>query len=138
MLDPLHRDIRRMLHDDHARSRNRNFDEFEDPSVQRAAHVARLLLSIADDLRALPDGGAPPTVELHPEAPPRLTLHLELARHERASSLSLLEWALLREIDGLARVLDAALAKLPIAQRAMLNASLPEIYARLSRTPRDA
>lgn len=117
-----YRIVRRLLRDDDVQfSRNRNFEAFEDPKVQRAMRLYRLLRSLEADLLALGDKG-----QVRLEAVERddeqvvIRLSFDEANGRRVTYLEPPEWQLLLESDAVAKMLRQAMTSADAATRRRL------------------
>ena len=107
-MDLTYRIVRRLLRDDEVGfSRNKNFDAYEDPTVQRAVRIYHHLESIEEDLLELAPGGSVMLEAVDRRSEDRLALKLTFADSDarRVSVLKPKEWALLLENDRVSSIL---------------------------------
>jgi hypothetical protein len=109
-MDLTHKIVRRLLRDDEVGfSRNKNFDAYEDPKVQRAVRIYHHLESIEEDLLELAPGGDVILEAVDQQQGPDETLALKLTFADsdarRVSFVKPKEWALLLENDRVASIL---------------------------------
>ena len=126
-MDLTHKIVRRLLRDDDvAFSRNKNFEAFEDPRVQRALRIFRHLRSVEDDLLAV--GGSDGAVRLEgvDRHGDQVTVRLVFAerRGHRVSYLTASEWLLLLENDRVSDILRSLIDGAEAATRQVLLDSL--------------
>ncbi len=121
-MDLIHQIVRRLLRDDEVEfSRNRNFEAYEDPQVQRAMRIYRHLQSLEEDLLALEDGG-----QVKLEAVEREAREVEVrlvfleAKGRRISYLKPREWELLLESPRVRRILEGIWQRLDEETRALV------------------
>jgi hypothetical protein len=109
-MDLTYKIVRRLLRDDEVGfSRNKNFDAYEDPKVQRAVRIYHHLESIEEDLLELAPGGDVILEAVDQERPDEtLALKLTFADSDarRVSFVKPKEWALLLENDRVASILS--------------------------------
>ncbi|MFB6350498.1 MAG: hypothetical protein ABEN55_12930 [Bradymonadaceae bacterium] len=107
-MDLTYKIVRRLLRDDEVGfSRNKNFDAYEDPTVQRAVRIYHHLESIEEDLLELAPGGDVILDAVDRNADDRLALKLTFGDSEarRVAYLKPREWALLLENDRVSSIL---------------------------------
>lgn len=98
-MDLIHRIVRRLLRDDDVSfSRNRNYEAYEDPQVQRALRLYRHLRSLEEDLLRLADG-AEARLEAVEQEGDQVVVRLVFRERKgrRVSYLQPKEWHLLLE-----------------------------------------
>jgi hypothetical protein len=102
-----------LRHGEEGFSRNKNFEAYKEPEVQRAVRIFRHLRSVRDDLLRVGDGV---TLEALGERPDgALTLRLTFdggAAGRRMTVLDPMEWELLLEDERLVNVLGGLIAQL--------------------------
>ena len=107
-MDLTYKIVRRLLRDDEVGfSRNKNFDAYEDPTVQRAVRIYHHLDSIEEDLLELAPGGDVILDAVDRGSDDRLAVKLTFGDSEakRVSYLKPREWALLLENDRVSSIL---------------------------------
>ncbi len=107
-MDLTYKIVRRLLRDDEVGfSRNKNFDAYEDPKVQRAVRIYHHLDSIEEDLLELGPGGDVILEAVDKGPDERLALKLTFADSDarRVSFVEPKEWSLLLENDRVAAIL---------------------------------
>lgn len=110
-MDLTYRIVRRLLRDDEVQfSRNRNFEAYEDPKVQRAMRLYRLLRSLEKDLLALED---PQAVQLEAVERDEQQVTVKLSFGEgngrRVTYLEPQEWELLLENKRVSDILRGSM-----------------------------
>jgi|GEM_PF-1090341 hypothetical protein len=130
-MDLTYKIVRRLLRDNDVDfSRNKNFDAYDDPTVQRAVRIYRHLHSVEEDLLELEPGGdvVLETVDRRrePGREDRFVLQLTFADAEtrRVCFLSPKDWALLLESDRVTSVLRQLLDEADPQTRANVINSL--------------
>jgi hypothetical protein len=133
-MDLTYKIVRRLLRDNDVEfSRNKNFDAYDDPTVQRAVRIYRHLYSVEEDLLELGPGGDAVLDEVdrmrEPDREDRFVLQLTFADSEtrRVCYLSPRDWALLLESDRVSSVLRELLDEADPQTRANLTNSLREL-----------
>lgn len=122
-MDLTYRIVRRLLRDDEVQfSRNKNFEAYEDPKVQRAMRLYRHLQSLEDDLLELDD---PEGVQLEAveRSEDEVTVRLIFADRSgrRISYLKPREWELLLENDRVSELLRDLIDRADPATRRLLE-----------------
>lgn len=122
-MDLTYRIVRRLLRDDDVQfSRNRNFEAYQDPQVQRAFRLYRHLRSLEEDLLALADGAGAQleAVELEDEQVV-VRLVFEQGKGRRTSYLKPQEWQLLLENQRVCDTLRALIDRSDSKTRQLLS-----------------
>ncbi len=125
-MDLTHQIVRRLLRDDEVQfSRNRNFEAYEDPQVQRAMRIYRHLQSLEDDLLGLEsDGRVSLEAVERDEEEVAVRLIFEEAKGRRISYLKAKEWELLLESAKVSRILEGVLDDVDGETRELLEGEL--------------
>lgn len=125
-MDLTYKIVRRLLRDDEVGfSRNKNFDAYEDPAVQRAVRIYHHLESIEEDLLELAPGGDVILDAVDRNSDDRLAVKLTFGDSEarRVSYLKPKEWALLLENDRVSSILRELLQDADEETRAVVEES---------------
>lgn len=122
-MDLTYRIVRRLLRDDDVKfSRNRNFEAYEDPQVQRAFRLYRHLRSLEADLLALADGeGAELEAVEQDDDQVVVRLAFRERKGRRISYLKPKEWQLLLENQRVCDILRALLDRADGRTRQLLS-----------------
>ncbi len=125
-MDLTYRIVRRLLRDDDVQfSRNRNFEAYEDPKVQRAMRLYRLLRSLEEDLLALQDRRA---VQLEAverdESQVTVKLTFGEGNGRRVTYLEPQEWELLLENERVSDILRGSMDRADAETRRRLTEDL--------------
>lgn len=115
--------VRRLLRDDEVKfSRNRHFEAYEDPAVQRAVRLYRHLKSLEEDLLRLSDPDSARLVALE-EGEEEVIVQLVFDGEEsrRTSFLSAPEWQLLLENQRVSAILRGLIDRSDEATRTTLG-----------------
>ena len=133
-MDLTYKIVRRLLRDNDVEfSRNKNFDAYDDPTVQRAVRIYRHLHSVEEDLLELGPGGDALLAEVdrrhQPDREDRFVLELTFADSEtrRVCFLSPRDWALLLENDRVSSVLRRLLDEADPQTRSNLRTGLQKL-----------
>ena len=125
-MDLTYRIVRRLLRDDEVQfSRNRNFEAYEDPKVQRAMRLYRLLRSLEEDLLALEDRRAV-QLEAVERDEEQVTVKLTFGEGNgrRITYLEPQEWELLLENQRVSDILRQSMERADAKTRRRLIADL--------------
>ena len=132
-MDLTYRIVRRLFRDDEVGfSRNKNFDAYEDPTVERAVRIYHHLESIEEDLLELAPGGEVILEAVdRQEEEDRLVVKLTFGDRDarRVSYLSRKDWRLLLENDRLSALLQELLEEADEQTRRVVRESLEELAA---------
>ncbi len=117
MVDLTYMIVRRLLRDDDVGfSRNKNYDAYDDPKVQRAARIYRILRSLERELLEV----TPAQLSLG-IAPGALTIHIQTTEHRRESVVTPPEWELLVESQEVANLLRPVVSELTTMEQRELE-----------------
>ena len=126
-MDLTYRIVRRLFRDDEVGfSRNKNFDAYEDPTVERAVRIYHHLESIEEDLLELAPGGDVILEAVDREDDDRLVVKLTFGDRDarRVSYLSRKDWRLLLENERLSALLHELLEEADEETRRLVRESL--------------
>lgn len=129
-MDLTYRIVRRLFRDDEVGfSRNKNFDAYEDPTVERAVRIYHHLESIEEDLLELAPGGDVILEAVDEEDEDRLVVKLTFGDRDarRVSYLSRKDWRLLLENDRVSAILEDLLEEADEQTRRVVRQSLQEL-----------
>ena len=126
-MDLTYKIVRRLLRDDEVGfSRNKNFDAYEDPTVERAVRIYHHLESVEEDLLELAPGGDVVLEAVDRKNEDRLVVKLAFGDREarRVSYLSRKDWKLLLENERVSDILRDLLEEADETTREVIEASL--------------
>jgi hypothetical protein len=129
-MDLTYRIVRRLFRDDEVGfSRNKNFDAYEDPTVERAVRIYHHLESIEEDLLELAPGGDVILEAVDEEDEDRLVVKLTFGDRDarRVSYLSRKDWRLLLENDRVSAILEDLLEEADEQTRRVVRQSLQDL-----------
>lgn len=106
-MDLIYKIVRRLRRDDDVNfSRNKNFDAYDDPTVQQAVRLHHHLASVEQDLRSLVPANRVTLEAVEREGGRQLKLHFQEVDGQRISYLNPKDWVLLREDAELRPLLE--------------------------------
>lgn len=126
-MDLKYKIVRRLLRDDEVSfSRNKNFEAYEDPAVQRALRIYHHLESVESDLLELAPGGDVILDTVDRESDEKLAVKLIFGDSDarRISFLTAKEWELLLENDRVSSILRDLLDEADEETRSVIEETL--------------